>query len=301
MLPETQLQKGGAARLRCMMRMLGHSSLTAARSGVSTGVNTAVAPLSAYKRAANVKRQIEFTLTRVVKCLSTDNNEVPVNKRQGGTVMTDQLYGYLLSHTPEHEAHKWLRKETAKQFPVGARMQVSPEQAQFLAWLVKATHSKNALELGVFTGYSALSVALALPSDGKLTACDRDARPLVLARQAFQMAGVADKVKILQQPALEVLQHMLQQPNAQDSLDFAFIDADKRAYGKYYELCLQLVQPGGMIVLDNVLWYGKVADPEVTDKRTTALRELNKALLHDKRILLSIVPVGDGMALCLKQ
>ena len=103
MLPEIQLQKGGAARLRCMMRMLGHSSLTAARSGVSTGVNTAVAPLSAYKRAANVKRQIEFTLTRVVKCLSTDNNEVPVNKRQGGTVMTDQLYGYLLSHTPEHE------------------------------------------------------------------------------------------------------------------------------------------------------------------------------------------------------
>ncbi|KAL3154743.1 hypothetical protein ABBQ38_011291 [Trebouxia sp. C0009 RCD-2024] len=195
---------------------------------------------------------------------------------------------------------KWLRKQTAAAFPVGARMQVSPEQAQFLAWLVKATRSTKTLELGVFTGYSALAVALALPLEGKLIACERDPRPLKLAQQAFEKAGVADKISIMEGPALTTLHNLLQQQDGPNTFDFAFIDADKRAYKEYFELCLQLVRPGGIIALDNVLWYGKVADPEIVDKRTAALRHLNTELLHDRRIVLSMVPIGDGIALCLK-
>ncbi|DBA66121.1 hypothetical protein WJX79_000853 [Trebouxia sp. C0005] len=269
--------------------------------GVSTafyGCNGSATRVLACKRGGFAKNKAAYK--RVIRHYSKDQDDVPVNKHHGGTVMTDQLYGYLLSHTAEHEVLRWLRQQTADHFPVGARMQVSPEQAQFLAWLVKVTRSRKALELGVFTGYSALSIALALPADGKLIACDRDARPLILARQAFENAAVAHKVDIKEQPAIEALQQLLQSCEEPGSFDFVFIDADKRAYAEYYELCLQLVRPGGVIILDNVLWYGKVADSKEQDKRTAALRQLNQELLHDERIVLSIVPVGDGMALCMK-
>ncbi|KAL3154744.1 hypothetical protein ABBQ38_011291 [Trebouxia sp. C0009 RCD-2024] len=167
---------------RCILSGKAHQLLKA--SSTQNGLKCTVRATRTWRTGRHV----------VVQSLNTEA-ETPINKERGGTVMTDQLYGYLLSHTQEHEVLKWLRKQTAAAFPVGARMQVSPEQAQFLAWLVKATRSTKTLELGVFTGYSALAVALALPLEGKLIACERDPRPLKLAQQAFEKAGVADKAK----------------------------------------------------------------------------------------------------------
>jgi len=209
--------------------------------------------------------------------------------------MTDRLYQYLLDHTREPPILRQLRDETASMH--GGHMQISPEQGQLLSLLVELLQVESAIEVGVFTGYSSLAVALALPDHGQLIAFDKDATSMAVARRYWEAAGVQHKVTGVLGPAEGGLQELLDQGKA-GTFQLAFIDANKRAYQRYFDLCLQLVRPGGLIVVDNVLYYGKVADPEAQDKITDAIRQFNSDLVKDERVSVSIVPVGDGMALC---
>ncbi|OUL21931.1 SAM-dependent methyltransferase [Nostoc sp. RF31YmG] len=208
------------------------------------------------------------------------------------------LYNYLLSVSlRESEILAQLRHETA-QHPM-ARMQIAPEQGQFMALLVQLIGAKKTLELGVFTGYSTLVVALALPPDGKVVACDVSEEFTAIARRYWQQAGVANKIDLHIAPALKTLDSLLAAGEA-ETFDFAFIDADKSNYDAYYERSLQLVRPGGLIAIDNVLWSGRVADPQVQDNRTRKIRTFNQKLHQDQRITLSLIPIGDGLTLALK-
>jgi predicted O-methyltransferase YrrM len=209
------------------------------------------------------------------------------------------LYAYLQSVSlREPQLLSQLRQETA-QHPM-AMMQIAPEQGQFMALLVQLMGAKKTLEVGVFTGYSALVVALALPPDGKIVACDVSEDYTAIARRYWQRAGVADKIDLRLAPALETLDRLLAEGQA-NSFDFAFIDADKSNYDNYYERALQLVRPGGLIAIDNVLWGGSVANPQVQDNRTQAIRQLNEKLHADERVTLSLVPIADGLTLALKR
>lgn len=213
--------------------------------------------------------------------------------------LTPILHDYLKSVSlREPEILAQLRAETAD-LP-GAQMQISPEQGQFMALLVQLLGAQKTLEIGTFTGYSALVVALALPENGTVIACDIDEDSTAIARRYWQEAGVSEKINLRLAPALETLESLLDAGDA-ESFDFAFIDADKRNYGNYYEKCLQLVRPGGLIVIDNVLWSGKVADLSISDPRTEAIRDFNVALHTDDRISLSLVPIADGLTLALKR
>jgi len=191
-----------------------------------------------------------------------------------------------------------LREETAK-LPL-ARMQVAPEQGQFMGLLARLINARYALEIGVFTGYSSLAVAEALAADGKLVACDVSAEWTDIARRYWQEAGVADKIELRLAPATETLATLLDQGWA-ERFDMAFIDADKQEYLHYYEQALRLVRPGGLILVDNVLWSGKVADPSVQDQTTRSIREFNARLRDDERIWLSMLPVADGLTLAMKK
>jgi predicted O-methyltransferase YrrM len=209
-----------------------------------------------------------------------------------------QLYQYLLSVSlNEPEILTKLREETA-QHPM-SNMQIAPEQGQFMALLVQLIGAKKTLEVGVFTGYSSLVIALALPPAGKIVACDVDPDYTAIARRYWEQAGVADKIDLRIAPALETLEQLIQQGQA-NTFDFAFIDADKRNYFNYYEYALQLVRPGGLIVIDNVLWSGRVADPQDTDKRTQAIRDFNQKLSQDPRVKISLLPIADGLTLAMK-
>jgi len=190
-----------------------------------------------------------------------------------------------------------LREVTRREVPVGFRMLVPPEQGAFMGWLVAALGVRRILELGVFTGYSSTVMALALPDDGKLVACDRDPRTMAIARQFWDKAGISHKIEEKLGQATDVLQELVD-GTQEGTFDLAFIDADKRATAGYYEQCLRLVRPGGVVLVDNVLFRGRVADPNDTDKKVMALRDFNAQLLADERIHLTIIPVGDGMALC---
>jgi predicted O-methyltransferase YrrM len=218
------------------------------------------------------------------------------NQTQG---LEPHLYNYLLSVSlREPEILAQLRQETA-QHPM-ARMQIAPEQGEFMALLVQLIGAKKTLELGVFTGYSTLVVALALPSDGKIVACDVSEEFTAIARRYWQQAGVADKIDLHIAPALETLESLLAAGEA-ETFDFVFIDADKGNYDTYYERSLQLVRPGGLIAIDNVLWSGRVADPQVQDNRTRKIRTFNQKLHQDQRITLSLIPIADGLTLALKK
>jgi predicted O-methyltransferase YrrM len=213
--------------------------------------------------------------------------------------LDDALYQYVLANSlKEPEILAQLRQETA-QHPQ-AIMQISPDQGHLMAFLVKLMGAKKALEIGVFTGYSALSVALALPPDGKLIACDVSADYTTIARRYWQAAGVADKIELHLAPALETLDRLLAEGQA-NSFDFAFIDADKGNYGNYFERALQLIRPGGLIAVDNVLWSGKVADETVQDKITETIRAFNAALYQGDRVMVSLLPIADGLTLALKK
>ncbi|TBR60830.1 SAM-dependent methyltransferase [Westiellopsis prolifica IICB1] len=208
------------------------------------------------------------------------------------------LYDYLLSVSlREPEVLTQLRQETAQQSM--AIMQIAPDQGQFLALLVKLIGAKKTLDIGVFTGYSSLVVALALPADGKVVACDIDEEYTAIARRYWQKAGVADKISLHIAPALETLEKLIAAKET-ETFDFAFIDADKSNYDNYYELALQLVRRGGLIAIDNVLWSGRVADPQEQDNRTNKIRAFNQKLHQDQRITLSMIAIADGLTLAMK-
>ena len=212
--------------------------------------------------------------------------------------LEQNLYDYLLSVSlREPTILTQLRQETA-QMPRSI-MQISPEQGQFMALLVKLIGAKKTLEVGVFTGYSSLVVALALPADGKIVACDVSEEYTSIARRYWQEAGVADKIDLHIAPALETLDNLLTTGEA-GTFDFAFIDADKSNYNNYYERSLELIRPGGLIAIDNVLWSGKVAETEIQDNQTNKIRDLNRKLHEDSRITLSLVPIADGLTLAMK-
>lgn len=212
--------------------------------------------------------------------------------------LAQPLYTYLLNTSlREHPVLVQLRQETA-QHPQ-SRMQIAPEQGQFMAWLVQLIGARKTLEVGVFTGYSTLAVALALPADGKIIACDVNETDTAIARRYWQQAGVSEKIELRIAPALETLDWLLETGQA-GTFDFAFIDADKSNYANYYERALQLVRSGGLIVIDNVLWSGRVADSGVQDNRTNKIRAFNQKLHQDSRIRLSVVAIGDGLTLAVK-
>ena len=207
--------------------------------------------------------------------------------------LTDALYDYLLSVSlREPEVLRRLREETAGH--PKAQMQISPEQGQLMALLIRLIDARRTLELGVFTGYSALSTALALPPDGQVVACEIDEEYAAVARGWWEEAGVDLKIDLRLGPALETLDALLARGEA-DAFDFAFVDADKESYLDYYERCLELVRPGGLILFDNTLWGGAVVDPAATDEATESLRAFNLHLHRDERIDLSLLPVSDGL------
>ncbi|MGL5083346.1 MAG: class I SAM-dependent methyltransferase [Microcoleaceae cyanobacterium] len=209
------------------------------------------------------------------------------------------LYDYLLSVSlREPEILQKLREETASH--PRAMMQIAPEQGQFMALLVQLINAKKTLEIGVFTGYSSLCVALALPDEGQVIACDVSEEFTAIARRYWQIAGVDHKITLHLAPAMETLDRLLSEGQA-GTFDFAFIDADKENYEGYYERALQLIRSGGLIAIDNVLWSGQVADSTVQDSPTVALRRLNQKLHQDERISLSLVPIADGLTLGMKR
>lgn len=213
--------------------------------------------------------------------------------------ITNPLHDYMLTVSlREPEILRQLRQETAKL--ADAAMQMSPEQGQLMRLLLQLLGARRTLEVGVFTGYSALSVALALPDDGQIIACDVSAEWTGMAQRYWQAAGVAHKIQLHLRPATETLQQLLAD-GQQGSFDFAFIDADKENYATYFELILQLLRPGGLIGIDNTLWGGDVVKPAVQDSSTVAIRALNQQLHRDERIDLSLVPIGDGFTLARKR
>ncbi|MBE9077820.1 class I SAM-dependent methyltransferase [Romeria aff. gracilis LEGE 07310] len=217
------------------------------------------------------------------------------NQTQG---LDEALYQYLLSTTlRETPLLAELRQETANH--PRSMMQIAPEQGQFMALLMELIGAQRTLEVGVFTGYSALVVAQALPPQGKVVACDVSEKYTAIAQRYWQRAGVADKIDLRIGNAVETLDKLIQ--SGQQDFDFAFIDADKSSYDRYYEQALQLVRPGGLIAIDNALWYGRVADPTVQDNRTQQIRALNIKVTEDNRVSTSLVPIGDGLLLARKR
>ncbi|MGB3622435.1 methyltransferase domain-containing protein [Ketobacter sp. MCCC 1A13808] len=191
-----------------------------------------------------------------------------------------------------------LREETAQDDM--ARMQISAEQGQLMALLVKLTGAKRIIEVGTFTGYSSLCMARALPEDGELICCDLSEQWTNIAKRYWQQAQVAQKIKLVLAPAQQTLQTLIDDQQ-QNQFDLAFIDADKESYDTYYEQCLQLLRSNGVILLDNMLWSGRVADPEFDDEDTLAIRRLNQKLLEDQRVDVSLLTVADGISLIRKR
>jgi predicted O-methyltransferase YrrM len=213
--------------------------------------------------------------------------------------LTEPLYRYLVEHSlRDHPVLRELREETAK-LPQ-AVMQIGPDQGQFMALLTRLTGAKRCLEIGVFTGYSSLSVALALPEDGSIVACDVSEEWTSVARRYWKKAGVEHKIDLRLGPAVGTLDTLISLRQA-GRFDMAFIDADKGSYLAYYERCLELVRAGGLIVVDNTLWSGDVADASNQKPDTVSLRAFNDALHHDERIDLALLPVGDGVTLARKR
>ena len=215
------------------------------------------------------------------------------------TPITEPLFDYLLSvGVREVDVLRRLREETAGL--AEANMQIAPDQGAFMQLLVELMGARRCLELGVFTGYSALAVALALPPDGSITACDVSEEWTAVARRYWAEAGVADRIELRLAPAVETLDALLAD-GAAGSYDFAFVDADKRNYDAYYERVLELLRPGGLVIFDNVLWDGAVVNPDDHDPDTEAIRALNARIHADERVTVSMVTVADGLTLAKKR
>ena len=209
--------------------------------------------------------------------------------------LDERLYRYLLDVSlREPDVLRRLRAETAER--ENASMQIAPEQGQFMALLVELIGAERTLEIGSFTGYSALAVALALPPHGRVIACEVSEEYATIARRWWDQAGIAEKIELHVEPAIETLDRMLEDGLGR-RFDFAFIDADKQGYLDYWERCLRLVRRGGLIAVDNVLWDGRVADPENAEESTQAIRAFNARVRDDDRVDLSLVPIGDGLTL----
>ncbi len=212
--------------------------------------------------------------------------------------LSDSIYQYLCSVSlREPEVLAELR-EVTRVLP-RASMQLSPEEGQFIGLLVKMIGARKCLEVGVFTGYSSTCIAAAMPPEGRLIACDVSVEWTAIARQYWEKAGVVNKIDLRIGPGIDILDALLADGQA-GTFDFAFIDADKSNYGNYYERALKLVRSGGLIGIDNTLWYGKPADPAVNDPDTEAIREVNRRVHADARVTMSLVPIGDGLTLALK-
>jgi len=215
------------------------------------------------------------------------------------TLLPEAVERYVVTATVRETAvQKQLRDETAR-LPKGG-MQIGADQGALFALLVHATSAVRALEIGTFTGYSALAVAMALPENGRLVACDVSKEWTDVGRRYWELAGVAHKIDLRLAPALDTLAALVASGEA-GKFDFAFIDADKPAYDAYYERCLELVRANGLIAIDNVLWSGRVADPAETDESTTALRKLNAKIADDPRVEACLLTVGDGVQLVRKR
>lgn len=213
--------------------------------------------------------------------------------------LDEPLYEYLLNVSlREDDLLRRLREETLAM--PQANMQIAPEQGQFMAMLVKLMGARNAIEVGTFTGYSSLCVARALPVDGRLIACDVNVEWTSVAQRYWQEAGVAQRIDLLIGPAEESLETLIANGGA-GSCDFAFIDADKANYLRYYELCMSLLREGGLIVVDNTLWHGDVIDQNKKDAATCAIRDFNDFVRRDERVDISLVPIGDGLTLARKK
>jgi caffeoyl-CoA O-methyltransferase len=211
-----------------------------------------------------------------------------------GPDLTAALYDYIVATgTRETRLQRDLRAETRK-LPQGG-MQIGPDQGALLQVLVRMLGAKRCIEVGTFTGYSALSVALALPRDGKIICCDVSEEWTAIGRRYWKKAGVAAKIDLRIAPALETLAKI------KGRYDFAFIDADKPNYWKYYERCLALLRKGGVVAIDNTLWGGSVIDPADRSESTVALREFNQRVAKDRRVDIALVPVGDGLTLAVKR
>jgi len=211
----------------------------------------------------------------------------------------ERTYDYLVATSVrEPDVARRLREETQK-MPM-AQMQIGPDQGQFLQLLVESTQAKKTLEVGVFTGYSSLWVALGLPANGQIVACDVSEEYTSIARRYWKEAGVEQKIDLQLRPASETLDELLANGSA-DSFDFAFIDADKGNYDNYYERALRLIRVGGLIAIDNTIWSGRVADPNEKDADTVAIRNLNEKLHRDERVTLSMLTVGDGLTLAMRR
>lgn len=212
--------------------------------------------------------------------------------------MTVALSEYLVRDIDEPEVLRQLRQETAH-LP-SAQMQIGPDQGKFMRWLAELISAKKCLEVGVFTGYSALSVALGMSEGGYLVACDIDPQVTRIAKRYWNLAGVADRIHLELGPAVETLQRLIAEGNAA-SFDLAFIDADKQAYDEYYEACLVLMRPNGVILIDNTLWSGEVANLSSRDPETLAIARLNQKISADQRVSACLLPIGDGLTLVRKR
>jgi caffeoyl-CoA O-methyltransferase len=198
----------------------------------------------------------------------------------------------------EHPVLREVREKTASHPASG--MQISPEQGQLMALLARLMGARRCIEIGVFTGYSSLAVALAPPDDGRILACDINEEWTRMARRFWEKAGVAHKIDLRLAPATDTLREVHAAGQA-GTYDFAFVDADKESYGVYYEAALELLRPGGLIAVDNTLWDGAVIDESAQDADTVAIREFNESLARDQRVDLSLVPIGDGLTLARKR
>lgn len=213
--------------------------------------------------------------------------------------LTPEIYDYVLAHSlRESDVLRRLRSDTQRM--PQASMQISPEQGQFMALLVKLIGAKQCIEVGTFTGYSSTSVALALPEDGHVLCLDVSADFTEKARSVWSEAGVSDKITLRLGAAKDSLEELVRVGQS-GAYDFAFIDADKSNYINYYELILELIRPGGLVVIDNTLWSGAVADPQQNTPDTLAIREFNEHVHADRRVDMSLLPVGDGMTLARKR
>jgi caffeoyl-CoA O-methyltransferase len=212
--------------------------------------------------------------------------------------LSSEISEYLIAHgSPPDAVQQWLVEETKAKVPDLSMMQISPEQGAFMTLLTQVTNTTRAVEVGTFTGYSSLCIARGMPSDGRLLCCDVSEEWTAIAREAWDRAGVSDRIELVIAPALDTLRALPED----DPIDLAFIDADKESYADYFEAILERMRPNGLILVDNVLWSGAVVDARATDASTEAIRAFNDKVAADDRVDAVMIPLGDGLTLLRKR